>query len=356
MLSSKGDSFEGMSHMRELLSKAKIPALINLVEDFEEQNEPLIVFSWHRGPIDTLAQREGWATITGDTPSGQRQQIEEDFQNGRYKGIALTISAGGIALTLTHASQVVFVDRAFTPGLNEQAEDRALRIGQTRGVVITNLVADHFLDRRLDEIVTQKKLLIQASVEAASIGPEERPSPSELHLVEVDFAKLDAAAQAQLSTSEAAKAEAQRIAAERAKNAAELRTKLLKEAEEKKTKERAEKRYQKNRAAAVSRGWVEDANHPDRRPARSEAEQWAAAGLAALSGLDPDRATDRNDVGFNKADSYIGHWIWQEIQLGGLTPNQWRIAIKLCRPYHKQIGRCPDSREDTVPAEQQVTP
>lgn len=342
LLQSHGAGFETMSHLRELLATAKIPALLNLIEEeYEEAGEPVLVFSAHRAPIDTLARREGWAAITGDIDGDARQAIARDFQNGKYKGLALTIDAGGTALTLTRACEEVFVDRMYTPGLNEQAEDRAARIGQTRGVNITNLVADHFLDRRLAEILTEKKRMIDSSVEAASLGANEQPVVTHHGIEEVDFEKLHAATTEKLKGVEEARAEAARIAAERAKNAEELRAKLLKEAEEKKAKEKADKKYEKSRAHAKSRGWVEDANHPDRRPAQSAAEQWAANGLALLSGLDPDRATDRNNVGFNKADSYIGHWIWQEIQLGGLTPNQWNIAITLCRPYHRQVGECP---------------
>lgn len=341
LLNNDGSDFSAMSRMREALAKAKIPALLNLVEDFEEQNEPLLVFSAHRAPIDTLAQRPGWASITGDIDGEDRQRIARDFQDGKYKGLALTIEAGGTALTLTRASQEVFVDRTFTPLLNVQAEDRAARIGQTRGVVVTTLVADHYLDRRLAEILANKERIINSSVEAAAVPADYRPDLPD-GMAEVDFDKLNAVTSESLKGLEEAKAEAERIAAERAKNAEELRAQLQKEAEERKAKARAEKRYQAARGRAVARGWVEDANHPDRRPAQSDGEKWAAEGLRQLSGLDPDRARDRNDVGFSKSDSYMGHWLWMEIQLGGLTPNQWRLAVDLCRPYWRQIGRCPE--------------
>jgi SWI/SNF-related matrix-associated actin-dependent regulator 1 of chromatin subfamily A len=341
LLNDRFPGFEGMSHLREALAKAKIPALLNIVEDFEEQNEPLLVFSAHRAPIDTLAQRDGWAAITGDIDGEDRQRIARDFQDGKYKGLALTIEAGGTALTLTRASQEVFVDRTFTPLLNTQAEDRAARIGQTRGVVVTTLIADHYLDRRLAEILDHKERIIKSSVEAAAVPADYKPELP-VGVADVDFDKLNAVTQASLQGLDEARAEAERLAAERAKNAEELRAKLLKEAEERKAKAKAEKRYQKARARAVTRGWVEAADHPERRAAQSEGEKWAEEGLAKLSGLDPDRARDRNDVGFSKSDSYLGHWLTVEIKLGGLTPNQWRLAIGLCRPYWRQIGHCPE--------------
>jgi len=224
--------------MRELLAKAKIPAMLNLVEEFEEQEEPLLVFSAHRAPIDTLAQREGWATITGDVSADERQVIAKDFQDGKYKGLAMTIDAGGVALTLTRASQVLFVDRTFTPGLNEQAEDRVFRIGQTRGVIISTLVGDHYLDRRLASILCEKTELIKASVEASRIGAIEQPMAAPQQ--EVDFDAIAQTREEQLKGIAEAKAKAEQVAAQRAKEASEIRARLLKESEERSQgKERA---------------------------------------------------------------------------------------------------------------------
>jgi len=160
--------FDGMSAAREALAKAKIPALVALVEELEAVNEPVIVFSWHRKPIDELAKRRGWAVITGDVTAEKRKPIVERFQAGKLRGLALTIGAGAESITLTRANQVVFVDLAFKPSANEQAEDRACRLGQIRGVVVTILKADHPLDRRVVDILTRKRKIIAESVEAAS--------------------------------------------------------------------------------------------------------------------------------------------------------------------------------------------
>ena len=354
LLGSSGGSFHAMSHMRELLAKAKIPALLNCLDEYEENNVPVIVFSAHRAPIDVLGTREGWAVITGDVPGEERQRIALDFQAGKYKGLAATIEAGGTSLTMTYSSEVIFVDKTFTPGLNDQAVDRAARIGQTRGVVVTSLVANHYLDKRIAEILEVKEQIIQTSVEAASIGPTERPELPH-GMAEVDFDKINAAATETLRGLDEAKAEAERIAAERAKNAADLRAKLLQEAEEKKKADKQKKNYERARAHAKARGWVEETDHPERRAPQGDQEVWAAEGLAKLSSLDPDRARDRNDVGFSKSDGHVGHWLTQEIPMG-LTPNQWQIAIKLCRPYHRQIGRCPADPKPVEPQPLTETP
>lgn len=156
--------FEQIAQARKDLAEEKIHTLEQLIDDYEEQDHRVVVFSAHRAPIDKLASRPGWGTITGSTPAKKRSELEEMFQKGLLKGIAGTIQAMGVGITLTHAHEAIFVDQMWTPALNDQAEDRLMRIGQTKGVIITLLVADHPLDKRVTELLNKKKTLIDAVV------------------------------------------------------------------------------------------------------------------------------------------------------------------------------------------------
>ena len=159
-------AFEEVSSVRAAVATAKIPTMLDLVAEYEEQEEPLVVFSCHRAPIDIFNHRTGWVTITGDTPAAKRSKLVEQFQAGGLKGIALTIQAGGTGITLTKAHHMLFVDLAWTPALNSQAESRCLRIGQKSSVLVTRLVATHRLDQRLTEIIAGKQRIIYGSTEA----------------------------------------------------------------------------------------------------------------------------------------------------------------------------------------------
>lgn len=117
-------SFDEFSQIRALLAEAKIPAMMELVESYEESGTPLVVFSAHKAPVLSLGERDGWGAITGETKAEERTEIVQKFQNGDLKGIGLTIQAGGVGITLTRASDVLFVDMDWTPGWNLQAEDR----------------------------------------------------------------------------------------------------------------------------------------------------------------------------------------------------------------------------------------
>lgn len=160
------------SKIRRALAEAKIPTLLELVELHEEADDPLVVFSCHRAPVERLGRRRGWAVITGDVTSAQRKQIEEEFQAGHYRGLAMTIQAGGVALTLTRAHEAIRVDPDWTPAGNDQADDRLCRIGQGRGVIITDLVAEHLIDQHAAKVTRRKQQLINATVETAAVcGP-----------------------------------------------------------------------------------------------------------------------------------------------------------------------------------------
>lgn len=149
------------------MAALKTPMLLSLLAEYEAQEEPVVVFSAHRAPIDLLAQRSGWRSLVGGLSTETRASIENDFQDGRLLGVAATIQAGGVSITLTRAAHLIFLDRMFTPALNEQAEDRIVRIGQKRSCLITILVAKHSLDTRLQEILVRKQSMVTKSVDAA---------------------------------------------------------------------------------------------------------------------------------------------------------------------------------------------
>ncbi len=158
--------FSEFSQVRAAMAKARTPAMLDLVVDYEENDKPVLVFSAHRYPIDTLAKRDGWETITGDTPAHKRAEIVERFQTGQLKGLGLTIKAGGEGITLTRADTAIFVDLDWNPSGNRQAEDRMRRIGQTaKKLHVIQLTSDHVLDRHVNKLIRSKAAKIRAAIE-----------------------------------------------------------------------------------------------------------------------------------------------------------------------------------------------
>lgn len=161
-----------ISGARAAIATAKIPFLMDMVESFEEEEQPALVFSAHRAPILALQGRQGWATIIGGVDAMKRKEIEAKFQEGKLIGVAGTIGAMSEAITLTRAGHVLFVDRSWTFKDNQQAEDRAHRIGQNKSILIHDLLLDHKIEHRLYELLVLKESLSYEAIDKAAVKGE----------------------------------------------------------------------------------------------------------------------------------------------------------------------------------------
>lgn len=134
---------------------AKLDALMQIIGETHEQ---IVVFSQFSQIIELLGTRltkEGIShgIFIGSTSTEDRARIIEEFQAGKLRVFAGTIAAGGIGITLTSASTVVFIDRSWSASLNIQAEDRCHRIGQKNAVHIIDIIARETIDaKRIQKI------------------------------------------------------------------------------------------------------------------------------------------------------------------------------------------------------------
>jgi hypothetical protein len=175
--SKAGLVFSMMSRARAALSAAKIRYVLEMVEDYEEAEEPIVVFSCNLAALNVLAQREGWAQITGSDDAADRTETVRRFQAGELKGLAVSILAGGIGITLTRSHTAIIVQPEWNPGANRQAIRRLLRYGQKSAVQVTRLVAPHALDARITEILTEKEARLESTVDASAVAHAPAPTP-----------------------------------------------------------------------------------------------------------------------------------------------------------------------------------
>lgn len=161
--------FTRMAKVRSMLATVKIDDMLSVIKDYEENDTPLVVFSAHKAPVKAAASRPGWEMITGETSQLERQAIVERFQRGELCGLALTIAAGSVGITLTRASHMLFVDLDWTPSLNHQAECRIRRVGQKANhLTYTRMAFEHPLDMRVEELLQWKTELHVASIDAVT--------------------------------------------------------------------------------------------------------------------------------------------------------------------------------------------
>ncbi|BFG14773.1 hypothetical protein CerSpe_010460 [Prunus speciosa] len=143
-------------------AEAKIPAVLDYLGTVIEAGCKFLVFAHHQSMIDSIYQfllkkKVGCIRIDGSIPTVSRQAYVTEFQEkDSVKAAVLSIKAGGVGLTLTAASTVIFAELSWTPGDLIQAEDRAHRIGQVSSVNVYYLLANDTVDDIIWDVVQSK--------------------------------------------------------------------------------------------------------------------------------------------------------------------------------------------------------
>ncbi|MBD5559421.1 MAG: DEAD/DEAH box helicase [Clostridia bacterium] len=146
----------------------KFAMLGEICRTIAENRERVLVFTQFREIIpaldDYLAEVFGVRgfVLHGETPVAKRQEIVDAFQSERYfPYVVLSVKAGGTGLNLTGANHVVHFDRWWNPAVENQATDRAFRIGQEKNVMVHKLVAQGTIEERIDAMIASKKELAE---------------------------------------------------------------------------------------------------------------------------------------------------------------------------------------------------
>lgn len=149
----------------------KVQRLMEIVDEALQNNRKVLVFtqfpSFGRMLIPEMERRFGVEVpmLSGEVPRGQRIKMVRTFQSADGPPImVLSVRAGGTGITLTEASVVIHVDRWWNPAVEDQATDRAYRIGQDKDVTVYKLVTKGTLDERIHDIIAGKRELAGAVV------------------------------------------------------------------------------------------------------------------------------------------------------------------------------------------------
>lgn len=153
----------------------KLSRLEELVDNVFEAGERMLIFThfarWGERLADHLTERTGLPIhcYHGGLARGARDTMIEEFQGGEGPGaLVLSLKAGGTGLNLTAASHVVLYDRWWNPAVEDQARDRAWRIGQDKTVVAHRLVCPGTVDERVEEVVAGKRRIADMALPKSS--------------------------------------------------------------------------------------------------------------------------------------------------------------------------------------------
>ena len=163
----------------------KIEFLVEQLQELFAEGHSVLVFSQFTSFLDIVQEgltQHGvpFSRLDGSTPVGRRKELVEDFQASAEPSVfLLSLKAGGRGLNLTRASYVFHLDPWWNPAVENQASDRAHRIGQVRQVTITRLLMRHSIEEKMMELKKRKLKLYRALLEDAehdaggSIGRED---------------------------------------------------------------------------------------------------------------------------------------------------------------------------------------
>ena len=147
----------------ENIESSKINRTCELVDEMVQNGDKIIIFSVFKETLNVLMNRLGQykpLLCTGDVPDSIVSENIDKFQNDdQYKVILCTTAKMGVGITLTAATDAIFIDSTWTRAGNLQCEDRLHRVGSTKPVFIYYLWATDTIDEHVKEIVDDKSLV-----------------------------------------------------------------------------------------------------------------------------------------------------------------------------------------------------
>jgi len=164
------------------IPSAKLNALDELLQELKLNNHKTLIFSQFVGHLQLIKQHiesKGYTYqyLDGSTPQKERQKRVNAFQNGEGDIFLISLKAGGSGLNLTAADHVIHMDPWWNPAVEEQASDRAHRMGQIRPVTIYRLIAQHTIEEKIVALHQHKRdladKLLQGNEVATKLSVED---------------------------------------------------------------------------------------------------------------------------------------------------------------------------------------
>ncbi|MBO4801155.1 MAG: DEAD/DEAH box helicase [Bacteroidaceae bacterium] len=151
---------------------SKVNAFMELVQSIVDGGHSVIVFSQFTSFLGIIqrALKEAdlpFLYLDGTVPIKQREQRVANFQRGATPVFLISLKAGGVGLNLTAANYVIHLDPWWNPAIEQQATDRAYRIGQTQAVTVYHLVSHHTIEEKILRLHESKRALSDSILEGA---------------------------------------------------------------------------------------------------------------------------------------------------------------------------------------------
>ena len=154
---------------------SKMLAFIDLAESLSDSGNRALVFSQFTSFFGEVRKAMDKAKLPylyldGSTPMAKREQLVKDFQSGKCPFFLISLKAGGLGLNLTGANYVIHLDPWWNPAIEQQATDRAYRIGQQEDVTVYHLISQHTIEEKILRLHKTKRDLADSLLEGSDMA------------------------------------------------------------------------------------------------------------------------------------------------------------------------------------------
>lgn len=154
---------------------AKFDQLLRIIEESRLSGRRVLIFSQFTKMLQLIGRELAFQGLpffylNGQTPSEERVNLTNRFNDGERDFFLISLKAGGTGLNLTGADTVILYDLWWNPAVEEQAADRAHRIGQTKIVQVIKLVARGTIEEKINELQEKKRHLIEEIIDSNDKG------------------------------------------------------------------------------------------------------------------------------------------------------------------------------------------
>ena len=164
--------FDQMAVVRHETAVAKMPLVIEYVEEMLESVEKILVLAYHRDVIEGIQaglSKYGALKIYGGMSSSESQQAVDKFQNDAKQRVMVLSIPVAVGMTLTAASHCVAAELDWVPGVMSQAEDRLHRIGQREMVNVYHLVLPNSIDANMADTLIKKQAVLDMALDRLKV-------------------------------------------------------------------------------------------------------------------------------------------------------------------------------------------
>lgn len=147
------------------MKSAKLDYLIEMVVDMVSEGRKILIFSQFTSMLalieeQLIVQKIDFTTLTGQTK--KRNEAIDAFQTGQVPVFLISLKAGGVGLNLTTADTVIHYDPWWNPAAEDQASDRAWRIGQDKPVFVYKLITNQSIEEKIIDMQKNKAELAKS--------------------------------------------------------------------------------------------------------------------------------------------------------------------------------------------------